>query len=505
MKAKVIALALAGALAVSSFAGCGGSGSGSSAANSDTDSAETKTEESAASSGDMYEISYVFPSTAQPEKDRIYEKLDELTQKELGMHLTCTPIAWGNYEQQLNLMLSSGEKVDVVNITGNAISFVSSGKIVDMSDLIDQYGTNIKKYLGEDVAKGARIGDFVYGTVSCRDWAASYGIVMRKDILDKYNIDPNLASTIDGYEKIFEVVKQNEPELTPLGATPIEQLHGVDYLQDWFGVLLDRGQTTEVVNWYATDEYRNLCNYARDWYQKGYISQDAATATDSSQTLMRAGKLFSYVTTFKPGIESQITAEVGYDVVTVTNIDAYSVTANISGLTWGIAQNSEDKEKAMQFLDWTYGSREFNDTINWGEEGIDYQFIDEENGIIGYPDGMTPQTAKYHDVLSWLFPNQYLGYIWEGNEPTVWQDEQEFNKTALKSKAFGFQFDSRDYANELTALNNVREQYYKPLACGSVDPDEYIPLFVKALEDAGINRVIEAKQEQLDEWLAAQG
>lgn len=39
---------------------------------------------------------------------------------------------------------------------------------------------------------------------------------------------------------------------------------------------------------------------------------------------------------------------------------------------------------------------------------------------------------------------------------------------------------------------------------GKVDPAEQLPAFLQALEDAGINDVIAAKQAQYDEWRAAQ-
>ena len=42
------------------------------------------------------------------------------------------------------------------------------------------------------------------------------------------------------------------------------------------------------------------------------------------------------------------------------------------------------------------------------------------------------------------------------------------------------------------------------LICGTVDPETTMPEFLNALDAAGINTVIQAKQEQLDAWIAAQ-
>ena len=42
------------------------------------------------------------------------------------------------------------------------------------------------------------------------------------------------------------------------------------------------------------------------------------------------------------------------------------------------------------------------------------------------------------------------------------------------------------------------------LNCGSLDPDTEIEKFVKALDDAGYQDILNAKQEQLDAWVAQQ-
>ena len=57
--------------------------------------------------------------------------------------------------------------------------------------------------------------------------------------------------------------------------------------------------------------------------------------------------------------------------------------------------------------------------------------------------------------------------------------------------------------NEVTACTNVMNKYNNAIIGGSLNPDESIPQFIAELESAGINRIIEEKQKQLDEWLGA--
>ncbi|WP_287715039.1 DUF3502 domain-containing protein [Blautia sp.] len=93
-------------------------------------------------------------------------------------------------------------------------------------------------------------------------------------------------------------------------------------------------------------------------------------------------------------------------------------------------------------------------------------------------------------------------HIWEGDSPDIWEETKKENESALKSKAFGFTYDSTQVANELAALTNVKAQYAAALGSGSVNPEEVLPKFNEELKKAGIEKVIQTKQEQLDKWLA---
>ena len=63
-----------------------------------------------------------------------------------------------------------------------------SGQIMDMSELIDKYGTNLKDIYGEDIAKTNQIDGFVYGVPNQIERGSIPAIFMRKDLVEKYNI-----------------------------------------------------------------------------------------------------------------------------------------------------------------------------------------------------------------------------------------------------------------------------------------------------------------------------
>ena len=88
--------------------------------------------------------------------------------------------------------------------------------------------------------------------------------------------------------------------------------------------------------------------------------------------------------------------------------------------------------------------------IYWGEEGVDYEVVDAENNIINYPDGKDDSNT-YHLAEGWQLFDQFKMHIWEGDSPDIWDETKALNESAIKSKAFGFTYDSTSVANELAA------------------------------------------------------
>ena len=82
-----------------------------------------------------------------------------------------------------------------------------------------------------------------------------------------------------------------------------------------------------------------------------------------------------------------------------------------------------------------------------GLEGTHYEFTDKDNGVINYPDGVTASNTGYTS-LPWAWPNEAISYVWEGNDPDIWDQTQEFNNNAVVSPAKGFAWDNTDVQNE---------------------------------------------------------
>ena len=501
MKKRILAAMLTLSMVVSMTA-CGNSEAGGS-----KDSAKNN-----GNGDEPYTVTMVLNGSTQPDEERIEQKINEILEPELNANLDIVVLPWASASQQLQLMLSGDEKIDVFYTQAtNAVQYMNAGQIIDMSELIDKYGTNIKQIYGEDIAKINQVEGFVYGVPNQIERGSIPAIFMRKDLVEKYNIDTTQIKEPKDLESVFETVKAGEPDMTMLysindGDTPVTRLFRGDNLSDnnYLGVLMDQTNSTKLENFFATDWFKDTTTMLYNWYQKGYISQDAGTNTENWRTVCKAGNLFSLFFAYHPGTPVEFESSTGYDFEIVPFYNEPIInSSSYNGVTFSIAQNSENPEKTMEVLDYIYGSSEIMNLLNWGEQDKDYVIEDADNGIINFPEGITSDNAGYNLNLGWELPNQFIAYKWTGSDPQLWEKMEEFNSSAKSSKAVGFLFDSSNYSSEIAALSNIVKQYSGALYSGSGDPDELIPELLEALDDAGINEVIQAKQEQLDAFLAA--
>ena len=72
-----------------------------------------------------------------------------------------------------------------------------------------------------------------------------------------------------------------------------------------------------------------------------------------------------------------------------------------------------------------------------------------------------------------------------------------------KSIAYGFSFDSTVVTDQVAQCTSVESEFNKSIIFGAVsDIDQSIAEFNEKLYAAGLQDIMDAKQEQLDAWLA---
>lgn len=513
MKRKIICSLLAMSLAMGLCA-CGAGSGGTEGESSGSNSSGAVSSEGAY---DQVTFAYSTFNNIPTEEtlDTIEEEINKITREKINAEITLKPIAFADYSSSVSLALQAGEKIDIFESLGDFNNCVSTGMAADITALIDSCAAETKELVGEQWLDACSKEGILYGIPTMKPIALTPMLIYRADIAEELGLDMESVNSYEDITGILEAVKEAYPDMTPMapvgpGDLGLTRSFGdIDLLSDAYnapvGVLLD-GEMT-VVDLYSSDIFADRCNLAREWYNKGLVMKDAATTTSMSSELMSSGNYFCFSASYSypeddtaAGLEPQ---SGNYKLGAKMLDDAYLGTAEVNMVSWMVASNSTVPEAALKFLNLTYMDEDIVNLLIYGIEDRDY-VLDEE-GYMSYPEGQDATTVPYTAQLSCgTLGNYFIMYPMAGTskESLVWELEQ--NQNADVSPAMGFSFDATAFRTQYTAVNNVINQYLPGLMCGSVDPETEIPKFVSALNDAGYQDILAAKQEQLDAWKAAQ-
>ena len=245
---------------------------------------------------------------------------------------------------------------------------------------------------------------------------------------------------------------------------------------------MNYGQDSEIRDLFASDEFRIECEKHREWFKKGWIASDILTTSDTAAEQIKAGKLLGFYGTVGPGTAQDKTNQCGRDMTVIPLNTVFSYTTKVNTFGWGLLNNSKNPEAAMQVLDMMYSDR-----------------------IITFADGVDASTSGYFHNWSFAFGDQLSAYFWDGTEEDFPEQVRAMNESAMLSKAMGFAYDVTPVKTEYTAVTNVCDQYLNALAYGCIDIDDNLPKFLKELESAGLQKIIDEKAAQFADWKKENG
>jgi putative aldouronate transport system substrate-binding protein len=435
----------------------------------------------------------------------------------------------GTYREQVSLMLASQERIDLLSThTSGAMHFnvlMAQNQLMDITDLLDKHGQDAIQAI-DDILPGAleatKIKGRLFGVTGFYNKAYDPYFIYRNDIVEKHGIDMSRITSLAELEKLLVRIKSLEPGLAPLvtqgaptvssvitlstGSFPEEFDNPAKTVRfDMLGdlslhlgvVFIDGTDSSKVVNLYKSDFYRSFCDWSRKWYSAGIVYRDVLTNKEQGEEIIKSNRAFSMVVGSEIGVEGSKSAQTGYPIKAIKMSQGVISTADLRKFVWAVPSWSKEADATIKYLNLLCTDERITNLVAWGIEGRDY--IVNPDGTVGYPPDLTAQTVPYHNV-DFLCGNQFITRVWEGNPPDLRKIAIEENKSAVKSPLMGFSFDPTPVQNEYAAMSNVVAQYKPGLELGVVDPAKELPVFLKALDDAGAEKIIAEMQRQLDDW-----
>lgn len=422
MKRKVVSLMLVSAMVAGMLAGCG-SDSGSSKGGSST---ETGSAAEASSSGetaddadDKSPITFEY-FNADGKNGNWDNPVAKAITEATGVTLDVSyPVAsQGDAKEDVALMIANDEYPDMIYAKGSATDLYQAGALIDMTDLIEKYGPNIKKMYGVEMEKlkwsqdDPGIYQLSYAGVNQKTLTTGGSCQIQWAAL-KEN-DYKYPKTLDEYEKMIKSYLAAHPKtedgLDMIGITmSASDWHWMITLGNPAGLIADASPDNG--QWIIDDEYNVHYKHVTDeekeyfkWlcrmYNEGILDPNFATQTDDDYIAKVASGRVVAITDAEwhySQCEATLVADGKVDQTYVglpvtLREDQVEKALLYQGTTvgWGIGitKSCEDPVRAIKFLDYLC-SDEGQILYHWGIEGENY-FLDDD----GQPYRTDEEVAK---------------------------------------------------------------------------------------------------------------
>jgi putative aldouronate transport system substrate-binding protein len=206
----------------------------------------------------------------------------------------------------------------------------------------------------------------------------------------------------------------------------------------------------------------------------------------------------------KPGGNAEVEARWGWAVTSKAIAEPLLTTGSVTSTLTGVSSTSANPELAVRYLELINTDPVFFNTLGKGLEGVHWEWADQDSLLIRPANGAASfGDTGYNPNTDWMYGNVFNSYYTDPTQVGAWPDTAELNRNARPSPVLGFTFDRSAVETEIASVSAVNQEFGNPLGSGVVDVDEGLSRLNQALLDAGIERVRDEMQRQIDAWKSA--
>lgn len=504
--ALIVVLSIFSTLAI----GCGSKNATSSA----------NTQKSSLDTSKKVELNIYLMGDPAKDNDAILKELNKLTEKDLNATVKITYSTWTDFSTKYNLMLTSGENMDLV-YAANWLSYATyakKGAFLDLTNLIPKYAPKLEKLISKERWDAVKVDGKIYAVPNNNIEFTQGAFLYREDLREKYNL-PEINS-VDTIEQYLAGIKKNDPNIMPtddsgcaaynnlfIYTTPYEIVDRGD--EGTSNLVIDPKNPYKVLETIETPEYKSFMYKMKSWADQGFWSKSALSKNEDGVVAFENGTAAatfnSTLAKAKGEIEKlKITHpdwKIGvfeYNRLMPNKVHAASATQNLTA----IPATSKNPERALALLEKLMTDRRYYDLMQYGIKGVSYNMTAD-----GKIDFTKIDPNKHGAPSSWAWRNDLLTYQQVG-EWDQWRNYvEEDKKLATVDILDGFALDTDPVQNEVAAVNQVKNQYGVPLQAGLAvgDVDTAYNTFLSKSKSAGLDKYRDEVQKQLDAYLKEKG
>jgi len=447
---------------------------------------------------------------APPKQAELSEYFNKIALERLNCTVRINWLAWGEYRNKYPLIFSSGEVFDMAYGATwlNFFSLAKRGAFKNLNELLPKYAPENYARQSKTALQQATVDGHIYAVPTLLATYSVYGPIYRADLALPHGWDGKME-TFEDMERYFKIIKENHPAVEPL--TVDARSSELDDLWLYYhGVYPSKGATNDFLFFDPTRANPKLFTYweyektpeflamMKRWNEAGYFSKSGLADMDSEKILngksaLRVHNMDTWEQYYIDRPEwdfrySNFVKDVSYMAFTQDSLV--------------IANTSRNSERALALYDLITSDEEVFRAFFYGIEGKSYE--------IHSVDGQ--EYVKLINPDDYAFSNLWAARTREFNLPVVGAPA---NLRELKAgfdamivegvnaqKFRSFVIDTSSIETEYATCLSVHQQYWWPLELAYVDIVSGLTEYRDKMRAAGIERVREVLQKQLDEYLA---
>lgn len=448
--------------------------------------------------GEIATLVWYLPGDYQDDIASVLEEVNKITEEKIGAKLDIQFL--GSFDERMNMIMAGGEEFDLcfTGYTNKYYDAATKGGLLDITDMLKKsvLADEIPEYYWDAVT----IDGSIYAVPNVQVCAISNTPFTFKDLAEKYDLDVDSITKWEDLTPYLEKVKAGEPDMIPWRmANGVFNGNGKQYVEILpFGVGYDIHDEKATIKWIDMETEDGMIGVETrgDWYAKGIMRKDVLSVGDDSLDYNN-GKYAVAQTGWKPGVENNLSKQFGREVVFFKNITEPTITTgNCTSTMIGISRTSKNPEKAFKFIELINTDKDLYNLICFGIEGKHYELTAE--GKVKYI-----EDSGYAPKADWKFGNQFNALVTDGSDADVWEQTEKLNEEAYASPLMGFVLDETNITNEIANCNSVRAEFNYVWMGASLDYKEHMEEYKAKMEQAGIRKIIEEVQKQVDAFLAS--
>ncbi len=483
---------------------------------------------------DYCEINWYIGSTPPKDADMkiVNDALNEYLMEKLNCKVNITYMTSNDWVAKMGTMLASGEDCGIVGFGSQSKSdyVIESqrGSYYPMNEFLDTFAADTKALFPDGVWEGMKVNGNVYGIPSKKDNGYFISLIYNADMVEESGI--NLAdyhySNFRDLEDLFYDMKEWRDEAHPeMKDYPIVWSNGLIYpynfafetfLNDSYmavanieGIMDIEGYDTETVfNFYDTPEFLEFCLQKQKLVADGIYLYDYTDKDDLRKPNDGVCFFIGWGYTY---MQEHLYSDAWTSKMIMSD-HIWTETNNYYSAGTAISANCKNPERAMMVLNLVNTDSFVATLMRFGVQGVHWDYDANGDMTFNFEGSRNAETGN-RGYYYWY--NAPVGNLTIVNAPKdlvgpnneMMTEMNRLNEECVIPSHLGFGFDTSAVTNELAACTSIVLEYQADLVNGKCASQEEVEQIVEEfrakLHANGVDTIVEAVQDQIDEWRAA--